>query len=344
MLPRHLAVLLHRGIHAGGALLLQGPRGAGKSTLLRHELPRHLYLDLTDATDRSASRRDPAAFLARLRRPAIIDELQRSPELVSHLAAHPLDQPVVFAADLRLPLPLPTFELHPLTRAERQRRPAMPLSLLGRFTPAPASPRRTLSTDEPSPPSLDFLWRDLPLLLRPHDLDRFERFFSLLAQRSGTLLAQQELARELDVSHRTIVRWLQALDACFLTLRLEPFDEPLSRRLVRRPKLHLLGSTTSFETEVVTELHRNARHAGLTPQLRYWRDSNGLEIPLIVQAEPGDPWIPCALAPRADPAAEARLHRWMRLSGLTRGALIQRAPTPGAARATPILRYALSDL
>jgi uncharacterized protein len=218
----------------------------------------------------------------------------------------------------------------------------MPLPLLGRFTPAPASPRPAAAA-EPQPPSRDFLWHDLPLLVRPHDLDRFERFLALVEQRSGTLLHQQELARELDVAHRTIVRWLEALDACFLTLSLEPFEAPLARRLVRRPKLHVLGSAASLETEVVTELYRNARHAALTPELRYWRDSNGLEIPLVVQSEPDAPWIPCIIAPRATPAGEASLRRWMRLAGFQQGAVIERDPAPGTPRSSSVPHYALAD-
>jgi predicted AAA+ superfamily ATPase len=318
MLLRALTIPLHRAVQAGGSLLLQGPRAAGKTTLLRREFPGHTYVTLEDARDRSAVRADPAAFLARLRGRAILDDLHRAPELQNHLAGTQAPWPLLLASSRRLSLPLPTLELHPPTLAERQRRPPLTLAMLGRFLPtAPAGPAA------PWPHRNLFLERDIPALVHVRDVDRFESFLTAARARTGQPLDQQALAREAGVSHRTVVRWLAALDDCFLTLRLVPADLDLGRRLIRAPKLHFLDAD-AFESAVVSELYRNARHAGETPDLRYWRDSNGLTVPLVVQSEVADP-VPVAIAAQPTPAETESVRRWMKLAGVQHGAVIAEA-------------------
>lgn len=340
-LRRHLAVPLRRAAQQESPLLLQGPRGAGKTTLVRHELSARLYITLDDPADRAAARRDPAHFLARLRRPAVIDELQRAPELTRYLQTSSVDLPIAFVSSLRLQLRMETLELYPPTRAERQRRPAMPLELLGRFVPA--APKSAVES-EAWPPARDFLQKDIPLLVQAHEPDLIERLFEFLSARSGDLLHRQSLARELGVAHRTVVRWLSALDACFLTLQIEPLDLPLGRRLVRRPRLHVLSTVSSFETQVVSEIYRNARHAGLNPALHHWRDSNGLEIPLILQHSPEAPPVPIVIGAMPSRRDEECLQRWLQLSGLSSAAVITRIPAPAETHASRARRYTLAQL
>lgn len=341
---RHLAVPLRRSAREGAPLLLQGPRGAGKTALVRRELPSHLYISLDDSADRAFARRHPALFLARLRRPAVIDELQRAPELVSYIKSSPLEFPLVLVSSLRLSLEMETLELYPPTRAERERRPAMPLQLLGRFVPAPARPSLEPQPSQPWPRNRDFLQKDIPLLVQAHEPDLIERLLDLLAARAPAPLHQQALARELGVAHRTVVRWLAALDSCFLTLRLAPLDLPMGRRIVRRPKLHILTAPANFESEVVSEIFRNARHAGMNPVLHYWRDSNGFEIPLIVQTEPGAPPVAAAIAAIPSRPDVERLHRWVQLASAGGAALITRAAASPEFGPERVLRYTLEQL
>jgi predicted AAA+ superfamily ATPase len=137
-----------------------------------------------------------------------------------------------------------------------------------------------------------------------------------------------------------VTRWLAALDTCFLTLRLPPTDIDFGRRLVRSPKLHFLDGG-GFESQVIAELYCNARHAGEVPDLRYFRDSNGFEIPLIVQSET-DGVMPVGIAAVPTPTEVTRLRRWMDLAGVRQGALI--TELPGGARTGGILRYSVDQL
>lgn len=333
MLLRHAAIPLHRLARIAEPVLLQGPRGAGKTTLARREFPGHLYLNLADP----AARTPPRTLLSGLRRPAILDEVHRHPSLLAHLAQEMPSQPLLLLSDIRLTLPCATLELHPPTRAERQRRPALPLEQFGHFAPT------TTRTTPPAPPP-DWrtpLYQDLPLLLHPRDLDRFEVFCLHLHEQTATAPNLLQLARSLHVAHRTIVRWLAVLEQCFLVLRLPPWPESFGRRLVQRPKLHFLPATHSFETSAVAELYRNACHAGQPFTLHYWRDSNAFEIPLIFHYQSP---IPCLLAEQPTPPDEARLIRFLKLSQLPRGAVIG-AHSPRSQRKTgAILRYGLDDL
>ena len=318
-------------------MLIHGPRGAGKTAVLRREFPGHRFVTLNDVADRAFARQDPEVFLARLRGPTIIDDLHRAPELVASLASAPPEGPLLLASSRRLRLPAITLELYPPTRAERERRPPIPLEMLGRFVPAAAA---SPSPSDQRHTSHDFLERDVRDLVKVHDLDRFETFYRAAEAQSGHILDQQAIAREQSLSHRTVARWLEVLDACFLTLRLPSADLDFGRRLVRSPKLHFLASA-SFESQAVSELYRNARHAGEVPDLRYWRDSNGFEIPLIIQSET-DGLMPVGIAEAPTPTEIARLRRWMDLAGLRQAALVTNRAS--GARISGVLRYSLSQL
>ena len=287
--------------------------------------------------DRRAARRDPAAFLRRLRIAAIIDDVHRAPELVAHIAQGAEPKPVLLGSSRRLSLPITTLRLYHPTRAEREGRAPVSLDMLGHFVPvrgaAPGSPASW-------PVDRRLLERDIQELVHVRDLDLFDRFYQLALERSGEVLDQQKLARMAGASRTTVVRWLAALDACFLTIRLEPCDYDLGRRLVRGPRLHFLESS-SFRSAAVSEIYRNAVHTGQTPDLRYWRDSNGLEVALVVQL-PNSELTPVSIVETPNAIHEARLQRWMALAGARNGAIVS-SRTVGH-QGQRVLRYTLAEL
>jgi hypothetical protein len=65
-----------------GNVLLIGPRRSGKTTLLRQRYPAHRYATLDDFDALIWARRDPKGFAGSLRPAAVIDEIQRLPELL----------------------------------------------------------------------------------------------------------------------------------------------------------------------------------------------------------------------------------------------------------------------
>jgi predicted AAA+ superfamily ATPase len=119
---------------------------------------------------------------------------------------------------------------------------------------------------------------------------------------------QSSLGNELGVSSNTITQWLSILEASFLVFSLAPWSVNIGKRLVKSPKLYfydvglacwLLGIKTVeqlqhhplrgalFENLVVLEVMKSLRNQGLRDPLYFFRDSNGLEVDLLLEHAQG---------------------------------------------------------
>ena len=91
--PSLPAIPIHRSaIHAARErlagfpiLTITGPRQSGKTTLSRLLAPELPYFSLEDPDTRAFATEDPRAFLRQAAGGAILDEVQRAPELFSYL-------------------------------------------------------------------------------------------------------------------------------------------------------------------------------------------------------------------------------------------------------------------
>lgn len=89
-IPRFAARLVDDALLDTPVVVVQGPRQAGKTTLVESYLGTgrlHTYVTLDDLDVRSAAVDDPQGFVAGLGEGAIIDEIQRVPELVLAIKA-----------------------------------------------------------------------------------------------------------------------------------------------------------------------------------------------------------------------------------------------------------------
>ena len=94
MIPRILSDKLLSWSRRYPVVTVTGPRQSGKSTLCKALFAGKPYVSLEDLSVRQQAMEDPRGFLARFPEGAILDEIQRAPDLPSYI------QTIVDAKDL----------------------------------------------------------------------------------------------------------------------------------------------------------------------------------------------------------------------------------------------------
>lgn len=321
MIDRDLAPRLLQAARQFPAVTLTGPRQSGKSTLCQALFPHLGYANLEAPDVRGFALNDPRAFLAEFPDGAIVDEVQRAPELPSYLQGLIDDDPrpgrfiltgsqnLALLRTVSQSLAGRTAVLHllPLSYGEWLRFDHHPKTLEDAlFTGGyPAIPdRETVPSDWLAAYTATYLERDARAVANISDLAAFQRFVELCAGRTGQLLNYSSLAADCGVSQPTARAWLDVLEASFIAFRLRPFHANLKKRLVKTPKLHfydvglacwLLGIRSPeqlrthplrgplFETWMVTEITKHRMNRGESGGLCFYRDQGGAEADLIIE-------------------------------------------------------------
>jgi uncharacterized protein len=260
-------------------VLIVGPRRAGKTTLVRKIAEAGWsYSTLDDQTVLEAAQSDPAGFIRGLDR-AIIDEIQRAPNLLLAIkktvdedyrpgrflltgSANVLTLPRV--AD-SLAGRMETIRMLPLARAEivnraptflerlfegnlQSQRDAIvgdelvQLALRGGFPEAIIRDSERRRQDWARSYLTSMLTRDLRDIAEVEKLTELPKFVRLLAEHSGQLVNYSQLASGINVNHRTGQRYVGLLEQVFLIATLQPWFTNALKRIVKTPKLHFLDS------------------------------------------------------------------------------------------------------
>ena len=85
LIQRNLADPLRERMRHYPVVTVTGPRQSGKTTLCRMVFPDRPYVSLEGIDTRTYAREDPRGFLHEYHDGAVIDEVQRVPELTSYL-------------------------------------------------------------------------------------------------------------------------------------------------------------------------------------------------------------------------------------------------------------------
>ena len=299
-------------------ITITGPRQSGKTTLVKTVFPDYQYFTLEDPDIRELAIADPREFLKKAGNGAILDEIQRAPELMSYIqgivdsnkkngmfvltGSHQFDlfnaisQSLAGRTAILTLLPFSFSELDKI-----KKRFSVDEYLQHGFYPG-IHDRKLEPVTAYKNYFETYIQRDLRQIVNIKDLRTFQKFVRLCAGRIGQLYSASSLSNDLGVSVPTINSWVSILAASYIIFLLEPFHENIGKRLIKSPKLYfydvglasyLLGIETVsqmqrdplrgnlFENMVIGELMKKRFNQGLDHNLFFYRDSNGNEVDVL---------------------------------------------------------------
>ncbi len=312
-------LILHYSRHYP-VVTITGPRQSGKTTLCKALFPEKKYFSLENIDTRGYAKTDPRSFLnACLKEGAVIDEIQRVPELVSYVQeiVDAQDKPGLFiltgSQNFHL---LDTVSqslagrsalavLLPFSYNEIYLDKAVPLDkvLFTGFYPRiydkKLNPAEALSFYVST-----YLERDIRALINVKDLSKFEKFLKLCAGRAAQIINLSNLANDCGINHNTAKSWLGVLEASYVIFFVRPHHSNFGKRLIKAPKLYFTDCGLAaylldiqnvkhianhplkgaiFENFIVAELLKARANHGKNSNIYFFRDNVGNEVDVLLE-------------------------------------------------------------
>lgn len=318
MIPRKITAKFLEILSLYPVVTILGPRQSGKTTLARNTLPHFSYANLENPEIRELAQTDPKVFLEAYPAPAIFDEIQRVPELLSWvqikvdesdlkgqyvltgsnqiLLSESISQSLAGRTSILHLLPLSWEELD-LAGYTFDKDTALVKGFLPRVWKDNLPPMRSY---------LDYfatyVERDVKHIMNIKNHAKFELFLKLLAGRVGQLINLHALSSDVGVSSVTLGEWLSVLEQSFIIFKVQPFYKNIGKRLVKTPKIYfyepglvaallqiespeqaardpLMGNI--FENLIVVELLKGQKNRDIFGSWTFLRDNSGHEIDLM---------------------------------------------------------------
>lgn len=280
LLPRASRLLVTEALADTRIVLLMGARQVGKSTLAQqivHSDYPATAVNLDEQPPREAALKDPEGFIAGLRRPVLIDEVQRGgPDLFLAIksvvdadqspgqflltgSANVLRSRKVYDA---LTGRIEIVKLGPLTQAEIERSslnfvdalfagrpPVVEVApkgrdaLLERLSPGGYPDARSRSPKRRARWFENYiqttLERDLKDISQARKLSEMPRLLRLIASQSANLFKARALSNKLAINHETVESHVSLLEAIFLVHRLRAWTPGIGSREIQHPKIYV---------------------------------------------------------------------------------------------------------
>ena len=260
-------------------VLLAGPRQAGKTTLVHQVAQGRLrYLTLDDDLTLLSAQQDPVGMIRSLDR-AVIDEIQRAPQLLLAIKKS-VDEDrrpgrfVLTGSANLMALPtvadslagrIETLSLLPLSQCEIEGRSTNWLdTVFAGQLPQPGSSARAddlvgrvLRGGYPEAMSrstarrrttwarqyLDsIIQRDIPDVAGIERLDQLPRFLRALAQTAGQMCNYTQLAGQVGLDGKTAAKYVGIFEQMYLLKRVDVWARNRLNRVVKTPKLQFIDS------------------------------------------------------------------------------------------------------
>lgn len=301
-------------------ITITGPRQSGKTTLCKALFPKRKYFSLENIDTRDYARNDPRAFLNECHKEgAIIDEIQRVPELASYIQeiVDTKDKPGLFiltgsqnfhllnTVSQSLAGRTALAVLLPFSYAEIYSDKAKPIDkvLFAGFYPR-IHDKKLNPTEALSFYVSTYLERDIRALINVKDLAKFEKFLKLCAGRVAQIVNLSNLANDCGINHNTAKSWLSVLEASYIIFFVRPHHANFGKRLIKAPKLYFTDCGLAaylldiqsdkhimqhplkgplFENFVVAELLKARTNQGKNSNIYFFRDNIGNEVDALLE-------------------------------------------------------------
>jgi predicted AAA+ superfamily ATPase len=301
---------------------LFGPRGTGKSTWLRAHHPEALWVDLLqpDVHRQYAARPERLRDLVRAHRGhdvVVVDEVQKVPELL--VVVHGLIEErrglrFVLTGSSARKLKRSGVDLLAGRALLRYLHPFMAAELAPSFNADQALKLGLLPLVWDAEEPAEALNAYVALYLREEvqqeglvrDLGSFSRFLEVTTFSHGAVLNVADMARECQVSRKTVVGYLEVLEDLLLSFRLPVFTRRARRLLSAHPKFYWFDSGVfvsmrpasvidrpqeiagaALEGLVAQHLRAWIDYSGNDCRLAYWRTKSGSEVDFVVWGQAG---------------------------------------------------------
>lgn len=319
MFQRQILPHARRLLKKQRAITLLGPRQSGKTTLARSLSENFQYVSLENPDIRNFALHDPRGFLYTIKGNAILDEVQRAPELLSYLQeildnkkdrrkfiltgsnslliSDKISQSLAGRSSLLTILPLRRNEI-PAKLKPKTLEAALFTGGYPKIYDKKLEPTQWLADYYQT-----YVEKDVRQILNIGNLAQFDRFIRILASRVGQLAVFSSLASDTGISQPTAVSWLSTLQASYIAFLLQPHFRNFSKRLIKAPKIYfydtgllcyLLRITSPhdltthplrgqiFENYVIVETMKNFMTQGQEAPVYFWRDQHGHEVDLVI--------------------------------------------------------------
>jgi predicted AAA+ superfamily ATPase len=298
---------------------ITGPRQSGKTTLCKMAFPDKEYISLEEPDIRQFALNDPRGFLDRCKEGAVLDEIQRVPDLLSYIqtyvdkkkgngrfiltGSHQFELMSSVSQSLAGRTAIARLLPFSLKEAYDGNIPSVETTIYTGFYPG-IFDQNLNPTEAMSFYLSTYVERDLRQLVNVRDLNRFETFLRLCAGRIGQILNLSNIGNDCGVNQSTVRHWISVLEASFIVRLVYPYYRNLNKRLIKSPKIyfydtgfasyllnindasqlihhHMKGAL--FENLIITETIKSRLNAVQNDSCYFFRDNVGNEVDLITE-------------------------------------------------------------